>query len=223
MILTNAELECGNFHQQSRFQHADLSGIEYERQLKFRHENPVTNHDNCDYFKKVKLPYDNNLRNIMPNTAVLVIATIAVLVIAALLPKNRRKLKPLGQLQLQARSPLTPREQQMFFRLTETLTDFTVFAQMPLASLLTTKNREDRNRFDRKIADFLICTKTLTPIAVIELDDASHNNKQVKDADRDSMLRNAGYLTIRYRDFPTPEQLREDIENAFKKIAGIAR
>jgi very-short-patch-repair endonuclease len=110
----------------------------------------------------------------------------------------------------------------MFFRLTEALTDCTVFAQMPLAALLTTTDRQDRNRFDRKIADFLICTKTLTPIAVIELDDASHNNKTAKDADRDAMLKNAGYQTIRYRDFPTSDQIRQDIEAAFKKVAGLA-
>ena len=102
-----------------------------------------------------------------------------------------------------------------------TLTDCTVFAQVPLAALLTTSDHHDRNRYDRKIADFLICTKTLTPIAVIELDDSTHDNKIAKDADRDAMLRNAGYQTIRYRNYPSPDQLRQDIENAFKKVAGL--
>ena len=110
----------------------------------------------------------------------------------------------------------------MFFRLTETLTDCTVFAQMPLAALLTTADYQDRNRYNRKIADFLICTKTLTPIAVIELDDITHNDKLAKDADRDAMLKNAGYQTIRYREFPSSAQLRQDIEKAFKKVAGLA-
>jgi very-short-patch-repair endonuclease len=110
----------------------------------------------------------------------------------------------------------------MFFRLTETLTDCTVFAQMPLAALLTTSDFQDRNRYNRKIADFLICTKTLTPIAVIELDDVTHDKRIAQDADRDAMLRNAGYQTIRYREFPSQTQLRQDIENAFKKVAGLA-
>jgi very-short-patch-repair endonuclease len=158
----------------------------------------------------------------MNNIAVLVIATVVVLLAASLLPKKRSKLKPLSELKLQPRRPLTAREQQMFFKLTETLTDCIVFAQMPLASLVTTTDRQDRNRFDRKIADFLICTKTLTPIAVIELDDASHNSKAAKDADRDAMLRNAGYQTIRYRDFPNSTQLRQDIEAAFKHVSGLA-
>jgi very-short-patch-repair endonuclease len=157
----------------------------------------------------------------MTNLALLVIATIAILVAASLRPKKPSKLKSLSQLKLQPRRPLTQREQQMFFRLTETLTDCIVLAQMPLSSLLTTSDRQDRNRFDRKVADFLICTKTFTPIAVIELDDPTHNNKAAKDADRDAMLKNAGYQTIRYRDYPSPAQLRQDIEAAFKNVAGL--
>jgi len=158
----------------------------------------------------------------MNTTALLIIATIGVLMVASLIPKKRSKVTPLSQLKVQPRRPLTAREQQMFFRLTETLTDCTVFAQMPLAALLTTTDFQDRNRYNRKIADFLICTKTLTPIAVIELDDITHDKKIAQDADRDAMLRNAGYQTIRYREFPSQTQLRQDIENAFKKVAGLA-
>lgn len=160
----------------------------------------------------------------MNNTALLIAATIGILIAASLIPRrqNTSKLKPLSQLKVQPRRPLTAREQQMFFRLTETLTDCTVFAQMPLAALLTTADYQDRNRYNRKIADFLICTKTLTPIAVIELDDITHNDKLAKDADRDAMLKNAGYQTIRYREFPSSAQLRQDIEKAFKKVAGLA-
>lgn len=158
----------------------------------------------------------------MNSVALLVMAAVAIFLMTKLAPKKRSKPKPLGQLQLQARHPLTAREQQMFFRLTETLTDCVVFAQMPLAALLTSSDRQERNRYDRKIADFLVCTKTLIPIAIIELDDATHDRKAVQDAERDTMLRKAGYQTIRYRHFPTPLQLRQDIEAAFKKVAGLA-
>lgn len=160
----------------------------------------------------------------MNNIALLIAATIGILIAASLIPRGQSasKLKPLSQLKVQPRRPMTAREQQMFFRLTETLTDCTVFPQMPLAALLTTADHQDRNRYNRKIADFLICTKTLTPIAVIELDDVTHNNKLAKDADRDAMLKNAGYQTIRYREFPSSAQLRQDIETAFKKVAGLA-
>ncbi|MRW92635.1 DUF2726 domain-containing protein [Duganella sp. FT80W] len=72
-----------------------------------------------------------------------------------------------------------------------------------------------------KRTDFLICTKTLTPIAVIELDDATHDSKIAHDAERDAMLKNASDQTIRYRNFPTSTQLRQDIEAAFKQMAGL--
>ena len=158
----------------------------------------------------------------MSRTALLFLATV-LLIVAALIPKHRtrNRLKSLAELKLQSRRPLTAREEQMFFRLTETLTEYTVFPQMPLAALLTTADRNDRNRFDRKIADFLICTKSLTPIAVIELDDSTHDSKIAKDADRDAMLKNAGYHTIRYRDFPTPIQLQRDIEAVLTKTQQV--
>ncbi len=159
----------------------------------------------------------------MNATALLIIAIIGVSIAASLRPKKQSRLIPLSQLKVQPRRLLTAREQQMFFRLTETLTDCTVFPQMPLAALLTTADFQDRNRYNRKIADFLICTKTLTPIAVIELDDVTHDKKIAQDADRDAMLRNAGYQTLRYREFPSSAQLRQDIENAFKKAVGLTR
>lgn len=153
----------------------------------------------------------------------LLVAAVVSLIGVKLKHRGRQKtLNSLSALQLTARRPLTAREEQMFFILTATLTDCVTLAQVPLAALLTAKHQPDRNRFDRKIADFLICTKTLTPIAVIELDDNTHNNKKAADADRDAMLRNAGYQTIRYRDIPPANQIRQDIETAFKKVAGIA-
>lgn len=158
----------------------------------------------------------------MNKTILILSACLFVIAIMLLARTNARKLKSLSALQLKSKRPLTAREEQMFFILTATLTDCIVLAQVPLAALLTAKHRPDRNRFDRKIADFLICTKTLTPIAVIELDDNTHNNKKAADADRDAMLKNAGYQTIRYRDIPRADQIRQDIENAFKKVIGIA-
>ena len=73
-------------------------------------------------------------------------------------------------------------------------------------------------QINRKAADFVICSKQLTPIAIVELDDASHHTKANQDADRDAMLRNVGYQTIRYRKIPTPEQIKADIENALRTL-----
>lgn len=154
--------------------------------------------------------------------ALLVVAVVSLIGVKLKHRARQKNRNSLSALQLTAKRPLTAREEQMFFILTATLTDCVILAQVPLAALLTAKHRPDRNRFDRKIADFLICTKTLTPIAVIELDDNTHNNKKAADADRDAMLKNAGYQTIRYRDIPPANQIRQDIETAFKNVAGIA-
>jgi len=106
----------------------------------------------------------------------------------------------------------------MFSALCTALPECTVLAQVSFQALLDTPRLEDRNRFNRKSADFVICSKNLTPIAVIELDDASHNSKRARDADRDAMLQNAGYQTIRYNKIPTTAQVQLDIQTALKNL-----
>lgn len=108
----------------------------------------------------------------------------------------------------------------MYQALSTALPECVVLAQVALSALVTTSRQADRNRFDRKVADFLICSKQLTPIAVIELDDSSHKYKQAKDADRDAMLKNAGYRTIRYKRIPTASELQIDIEAALHELTG---
>ena len=146
------------------------------------------------------------------------IAVIFLLIHLASDIKDTRTKIQLGELKLTARRPLTPFEEKMFFALTKALPECTVLAQVSLQALLDTDSFSDRNRFNRKYADFVICSKLLTPIAVIELDDASHNRKAAQDADRDAMLQNAGYQTLRYRKIPTTEQIQADIESALKSL-----
>jgi very-short-patch-repair endonuclease len=124
----------------------------------------------------------------------------------------------LADLKLTARRPLTASEEKMFLALTDALPQCTVLAQVSFQALLDTPQPADRNRFDRKYADFVICSKRLTPIAVVELDDPSHLAKQEQDADRDAMLQNAGYQTIRYNKIPLAPQIQLDIENALRKL-----
>ena len=119
---------------------------------------------------------------------------------------------PLSSIPVRARRPLTPFEEQMYGTLTTALPECVVLAQVAFSALITTDEQAHRNRFDRKVADFVICSRQLTPIAVVELDDRSHWNKQAADADRDAMLRNAGYHTLRYQGIPQTEDVRRDIE-----------
>jgi very-short-patch-repair endonuclease len=96
------------------------------------------------------------------------------------------------------------------------LPDCVVLAQVALSSLITTTSQSTRNRFDRKVADFVICTRELTVITVIELDDKSHDNKRDQDADRDLMLQKVGYTTTRYKSIPTENTIRADIATLTK-------
>lgn len=110
------------------------------------------------------------------------------------------------------REPLTRHEQKMYFALTNALPECIVLAQVAFSSLITTESQATRNRFDRKVADFILCSQGLNVIAIIELDDWSHQGRERQDADRDAMLKNTGYTTIRYRHVPDATTIRADIE-----------
>lgn len=82
--------------------------------------------------------------------------------------------------------------------------------QVSFGALLTARSKGARNRFDRKIADFVVCDKAMQVQVVIELDDSSHRGKEVRDAARDKLLQEAGYRVIRYPRIPDVEKVRSD-------------
>lgn len=106
----------------------------------------------------------------------------------------------------------------MFFLLSEALPECTILSQVSFQALLDTPVAADRNRFDRKYADFVICSKRLTPVLIIELDDRSHDRRAHQDAERDAMLGNAGYRTLRYRDIPAVSQIQADVQSVLSAL-----
>lgn len=119
---------------------------------------------------------------------------------------------PLSTVPVTSRRPLTAFEEQMYLALTAALPECVVLAQVAFSALVTTEDRAHRNRFDRKVADFVICSKQMTPFAIIELDDRSHLGREAADAQRDALMLNAGYHTLRYPGIPPVEQIRHDVE-----------
>lgn len=105
---------------------------------------------------------------------------------------------------------LTEREQAMHNRLTQALPNAVILAQVSMGALLTARSRATRNRFDRKIVDFVVCDRAFQVLAVIELDDKSHQGKETQDAERDAMLERAGYRVIRYANVPDVTQVQKD-------------
>jgi hypothetical protein len=118
---------------------------------------------------------------------------------------------------LKARAVLTPNEQEFFGRLKRALPDYDVLAQVGMGALLTTTVEENhpsfwalRNQFSQKIADFVVMRGNKV-IAVIELDDRTHNKD--KDAQRDAMLDSVGLCTLRFesRAKPSEAEIRRQV------------
>jgi hypothetical protein len=106
---------------------------------------------------------------------------------------------------------LTMREQPMYGQLIRAFPNHVILAQVSFQALLDTDDRGVRNRFDRKYADFVICTKAFNAVGIVELDDSTHNGREREDAERDSFLIAAGYPVFRYKTIPDLPKLRQDI------------
>jgi len=106
------------------------------------------------------------------------------------------------------RKPIaTSREQAMYWRLKEAFPDAVVLTQVAFSALITSE-RAHRNRYDRKVADFVLCDRSFTVTAVIELDDASHTGREDADAARAALLERAGYRFMRFAQVPDVQPLR---------------
>jgi hypothetical protein len=83
---------------------------------------------------------------------------------------------------------LTPVEQQLYQRLIRAFPDHVVLAQVAFSQLVGVKKGENFtaiwNRYNRLTADFVLCTRDFRTVAVLELDDRSHDNPSRMDADR---------------------------------------
>lgn len=102
------------------------------------------------------------------------------------------------------RKPLSQPEQILYFRLTNALPDHVVLAQVQLSRFLGVKKGNNYhswlNRINRMSADFVVCRKDLSILAVIELDDSSHESegRQSADAKKDKAIRSAGLALHRW-------------------------
>ena len=136
-----------------------------------------------------------------------------LLVIAALMATTLKARGPRRDVEKPRRKrPLTDREQAMYNRLATTLPELVVMPQVAMSALLTAKSRTTRNTFDRKVIDFVICDKAFQVLAVIELDDRSHDARRAHDETRDAMLVGAGYKVIRYTNVPDVAEVARDLK-----------
>lgn len=108
---------------------------------------------------------------------------------------------------------MTNHEKTMFGELRQSVPECNIFVQVSFSAILWSPSQATRNKYNRKIIDFVITDQNFNILAVIELDDKSHDTQeqQEKDQERDNILKTAGYKVLRYRYMPPKDQLRKDI------------
>ena len=120
------------------------------------------------------------------------------------------------------KNPLSEPEQVLYFRLVQALPGHIILAQVQLSQLLAVQKNHDArawlNRINRMSADFVVCNKDASIVAVIELDDASHQSKdrQAADTKKDRALASAGVRIIRWPVTSMPDVAA--IQSSFKSV-----
>src|SRR5882762_3122585 len=120
-----------------------------------------------------------------------------------------------------ARNLLSPREQSLYQRLLSLYPKHQVFVQVALSQLIDVdrnhpESESIRARYKQLVADFVLCRADLSVVAVIELDDRSHERRDRQDADarKTKALVDAGLRLVRIPAgaLPSEEELREIID-----------
>ncbi len=113
---------------------------------------------------------------------------------------------------IQRKPLMTENEKAFFQRLQRALPRHHIFPQVSFAAFLTDDGKLTqqnrwavRSRFNRKIADFVVCDRnTLDIVALVELDDRTHSRNT--DSRRDDLTKAAGYHTIRFQSKQKPTE-----------------
>ena len=123
---------------------------------------------------------------------------------------------------------MSANEKEFFGRLLSALPGHFVFPQVAMSAILeasaTNANvkHQDRLRIAQQRIDYLICNSACHTVAVIELDDRTHNKK--KDDIRDSRLAQAEIPTIRFesRQKPSIQDIAAAIAEVEKRTALVS-
>jgi Protein of unknown function (DUF2726) len=105
---------------------------------------------------------------------------------------------------VEAKRLLTEREHSLYRSLLSLYPNHQVFIQVALSQLVDVpedhpERQSIRNRFAQLVADFVLCRADLSVVAVIELDDRSHerSDRQAADARKNKALADAGIRLVR--------------------------
>ena len=115
---------------------------------------------------------------------------------------------------VKSRKLLTPNELEFLGRLRRALPQFEVLPQIGMSAVLDVtvpqthpKYWAIRQLFALKTIDYVVVAKdTLDVVAIVELDDRTHDIKKDKDRARDQLLASAGLKTFRWDSRAKPTQ-----------------
>ena len=141
----------------------------------------------------------------------------AIATVAAFYLYERLRRPGDSAIEVAARRPLSRLEQALYGRLVQALPDHIVLAQVAYSQLLAIRKGVDsralRHRFDRLVADFVVCRKDFVVVAVIELDDRAHDSRQKQQLEQRKavFLETAGLPLYRMNgaDLPDPAAIAQ--------------
>lgn len=147
----------------------------------------------------------------MSSLWIVLVVVVFLVVVAVLVRARLGGLREVGA-SYKAKQLLTENEKEFFHRLKRALPGYEVFPQVAMGSVLAPNvDRGDRRyhqirgTFSQKIIDFLICDgETLKVVAIVELDDRTHNAE--RDEKRDAMLKSAKYRVLRWHSKKKPSE-----------------
>ena len=157
-------------------------------------------------------------------SVVVVVGVFFLLAILAAFAKARRAAGPWP---FYGKRVLTDVEQVLYWRMVEALPDRVVLAQVQLSRFLGVKKGSGRlqwlNRINQKSADFVVCAKDFSVLAVVELDDSTHAQASRKKADEDKSkaISDAGLNLVRWHVKAMPSVA--DIAQAFEPVVSAPR
>jgi hypothetical protein len=112
---------------------------------------------------------------------------------------------------------LSEPEQILYGRLVRALPEFHILAQVAFSQIIFVAGGDGKENFQKnatakqKVADYVVCDKRFGIMAIIELDDSSHN--RARDAKRDAIFEEAGTSLVRWnvRNIPSEEQIMDEL------------